>query len=106
MEGTKEFVIGVNGKEETFKFDKVSPVKLSAIMMSLDLDDPTKSEALITLAVESCKVKINDKWAPVKMPGKEVYMPFGIENDIEAFLGIAKEFLDQKVTNSFTKSSG
>lgn len=105
MAESKEFVIEVNGQPQTFKFDKVSPVKLSAIMMSLDLDNPTKNEALITLAVESCKVKVGDKWAPVKTPGREAYMPLGIDEDINAFLGIAKEFLDQKVTNSFTKSS-
>ena len=106
MAEAKEFTIEVNGIERIFKFDKVSPVKLSAIMMSLDLDNPVKSEALVNLAVENCKVKMDDnKWAPVKMQGREVYMPIGIENDINAFLGITKEFLDEKVTDSFMKSS-
>lgn len=104
MEEIKEFTIEVKGKEQTFKFDKVSPVKLSAIMMSIDLDNPIKSESLVKLAVESCKVKIGEKWAPVKLQDKEVYMPMGIEEDVQAFLGITNEFINQKVANSFTKS--
>lgn len=98
----KEFKI--EGRAETFKFKKMSPVTLLSLQMQIDLNDMEKNEKTFSIILENTQVKIGGTWVPVKEKKMEVYYPVGIENDMTALQEILFKFFEDVLKPVFQKS--
>ena len=99
----QEFTI--TSRQEQFRVPKISPIDLLALQMQTDLENFTQTKVLFTFALEHIEVKMGEKWTPVKTANKEIYMPFGIEDDFNALNELCGYFLTNVVTKVFPKSS-
>lgn len=99
----QEFTI--ESRKDQFRIGYISPVKLLAITTQVDLEKFQQTETLYTFALENTEVKMGEKWVPVKTPGQEVYMPFGIDDDLIALNEICMYFLTEVIYKAFQKSS-
>lgn len=88
-----------------FRTKSISPVDLLAITTQTDFEKFAQTKALYAFALENMEVKIGEKWFPVKLPGREVYMPTDIEENLTALNELIAKFLDEVVAKTFTKSS-
>lgn len=95
----KEF--NITSRSEKFKITKIQPTEILALSMVVDLDDYTKSETLFKFALEHMEVQMGEVWNPVKVKGKHIYMPMGIENDVKALQELGKYFLDEVLSKAF-----
>lgn len=89
----------------TFREGQVSPVDLLAIATQVDPDDYKKNKTLISFALEHLECKVEGKWLPVKVAGREVYMPFGIERNFQALNELVQWYLENVVFEVFTGSA-
>lgn len=103
MAEIKEF--SIKNRVEKFRIGYISPVKMLALSTQVDLDNFTKTDFLFTFALEHIEVAMGDKWNPVKTPGQEVYMPFGIEKDLKALDELCTYFLTEVIYPAFQNSS-
>lgn len=91
--------------ELELRIKKVSPVDLLAISTQMDFNKFAQTKEMYKFALEQTEVKIGDKWFPVKVEGREVYMPTDLEDDPIALNEIIVYFLDNVVTKVFPESS-
>lgn len=98
-----EFLI--EGRQEQFRTAPISPVDLLALQMQTDLENFEQTKILFNFALEHTQVKMGESWKPVKTPGREIYMPLGIEEDFKALNNICIWFLDNVISKVFQKSS-
>ena len=87
------------------RFNKLSPVDLLAITTQIDFEKFGQTKELFGFALEHTEVKQGEKWFPVKYPGKEVYTPTSIEENLLALNQIVTYFLDEVIAKTFMKSS-
>ena len=88
-----------------FRPGKISPVSLLAITTQIDFDRLEQTEVLFTFALENLEVKQGESWVPVKVKGRDVYMPIDIENNFVALNELIGWFLTEVVAETFPKSS-
>lgn len=102
MESYQEFTI--ERRKEQFRIGYISPIELLSIGTQIDFDHLEKTQALMTFVFEHVEVKIMESWSPVKMKGKEVWLPIGIEKDLlalnEIFDYVMKEIIGVVFPNS------
>lgn len=89
----------------TFREAQVSPVDLLAIATQIDFDAYEKNRALFAFALEHIECLVETKWLPVKAPGREVYMPFGIERNFKALNELVQWYLETVIYEVFTGSA-
>jgi hypothetical protein len=89
---------------QRFRVGRISPVDLLALTGQLDFDDFTKSKTLYAFALEHTEASVGDKWVPVKVEGREVYMPLGIDQNMTALSEICEWFFENVIKKTFTKS--
>lgn len=99
----KEFKIET--REETFRVSKITPVEMLAISTQVDLEKFEQTKVLYQFALEHTEVLMGEQWKPVKTPGKEVYVPFGIEQDMDSLNKICLYFITEVIYKAFQKSS-
>ncbi len=92
-------------KGTTFRVAKISPVDLMAITTMIDFENFKTNQTLIAFCLENTEVKVGEKWMPVKVKGKDIYQPIGIENDFVALNEIFIWMMEHVVTAVFQKSS-
>lgn len=95
----------ISNRNELFRIGKVTPIELLSISAVLDLEKLNQVTEFITFALEHTEVKVAEAWLPVKVKGKEIYMPLGIENDILSLNEIVAFVLKEVVEKAFMKSS-
>ncbi len=95
----------IEGRNESFRFAYISPVELLALSTQLDLENFEKTVVVFKFAVEHIEVLMGDKWVPVKTKNKEVYMPFGIDKDMNALDALCTHFIEEVMGPAFQKSS-
>lgn len=103
MQNYKEFTIE-SRKDNLFRVGKISPVQILAVSMVTDLTKLEQTEVLYKFALENTEVKLGEKWVPVKTKDKEIYMPIGIDEDINALNEIAMYILREVIYKAFPKS--
>ena len=101
----KEFVLD-NHPNYKFRVAKIPATEIIAIARQLDLEDYKKLVTLTDYALEHIEVIDGEKWQPVKIAGRQVYNPFGIENDLILLNDLVNYFLDEVVFKNFIKSNG
>lgn len=89
----------------TFREGKVSPVDLLAIAPQVDFDAYSKTKELYTFALEHLECEVNGKWFPVKHPGRDVYMPIGIEKNLRALNDLCAWYITNVIAEVFTGSA-
>lgn len=89
----------------TFREANVSPVDLLAIATQVDFDAFKKTKELFAFALEHVEVEVESKWFPVKYPGREVYMPFGIEKNLIALNELCEWYISNVIAEVFTGSA-
>ena len=90
--------------ELTFRFKKISPVKLLAMQSIVDFNDFEKSEKLYSFILENTEVNVSGTWLNVKEKGRDVYFPQGIESEMQVLMDIAVQFVKDVITPVFQKS--
>jgi len=98
----------ITHRTEEFRIGKVSPIELLAFGKSEineKRDEMAQQIALSEFALEHLEVKVGDKWLPVKMKGREVWWPQGIENDLIALAELDAKFQEIALAPFFQKSS-
>lgn len=88
-----------------FRQGKISPVSLLAVTTQIDFDRLVQTETLFNFALEHLEVKVGEKWLPVKIRGRDVYMPIGIDENFVALNELITWFLNEVVAKTFPKSS-
>lgn len=88
-----------------FRVGKISPVDLMAITQTIDFEKFEANKTLITFCLESTEVLMGERWMPVKVKGRDVYQPLGIENNFIALNEIYLWMMENVIAKTFTKSS-
>jgi len=88
-----------------FRVAKISPIDLMAITTTIDFEKFEATKTLISFCLENSEVLMGEKWMPVKVKGKDVYQPLGIENDFVALNEIFVWMMENVISKTFTKSS-
>lgn len=88
-----------------FRTKRVSPVDLLALSMSMDLKDFDSNKNLLNFALESLEVKMGDKWMPVKMKGRDVFMPTVLETNMMAISELTDYFMEHVLSPVFQSAS-
>lgn len=92
-------------KDKKFRVAKISPVDLMAITQTIDFEKYESNRVLISFCLENAEVLIGEKWLPVKVKGKDIYQPMGIEGNLDALNEIFLWMVENVISKSFTKSS-
>lgn len=71
----------INGNE--YRIKTMNAIELMALRSQIDFDDYEKVLKMYEIMLEKLEVEINGKWLPVKTPGTNIYIPSGLENDVE-----------------------
>lgn len=100
----QEFTIK-SRKKDKFRIAKISPVDLLALTTQIDLSNFQQTKVIFTFALEHIEVKVAETWMPVKVVGREVYQPSGIEEDMNAMNELVMYFLNEVIAKTFTQSS-
>ena len=95
----------INSRKESFRVGKISPVDLMAITTLIDFEKFEANKTLITFCLENTEVLVGEKWLPVKVKGREIYQPMGIESDFVALNEIFVWMMENVISKTFTKSS-
>lgn len=88
-----------------FRIKKISPVDLLCLTTTMDLEDFNKTQDSYNFILEHTEVKINDKWFPVKIQGKDIYMPESLEENLIALNELIEYFFSNIIAPLFQKSS-
>ena len=89
----------------TFRVAKISPVDLMAITTTIDFEKFETNKTLIGFCLENAEVLMGEKWLPVKVKGRDVYQPMGIESNLIALNEIFIWMMENVIAATFTKSS-
>lgn len=100
----KEFKIK-NKPNLLFRVANISPIDLLALQTQINFEDINQTKEVFTFILENVEVKILDNWVRVKLPGKEVYMPEYLEEDLLSLQQINMTFLSEILKPLFQKSS-
>lgn len=101
----KEFTIDLK-PEMQFRFKDISPVKMLALQTSIDFNDFDKTTELFSFILENTQSNISGIWTDVKLKDREVYLPQGIENELNVLMEICTKFLNEVLKPVFMKSRG
>ncbi|MCI6330191.1 MAG: hypothetical protein MR775_05145 [Erysipelotrichaceae bacterium] len=100
----REFTIN-SMKDTTFRVAAVSPVDMLAISYQVNLENYAMTKTTLLFALENLEVKVGDKWLPVKVKGREVYQPLGIDKNFVALNELFMWFLSEVITKLFPVSN-
>ncbi len=101
----KEFQLKNFDNKFVFRVGKISPVELLAISQTVNLESFKANKELMTFCFENAEVKIGETWVPVKVKGREVYQPMGIEDKLIALNELFVWMLENVIYLAFTSSS-
>lgn len=100
-EFTIEALPGINFREAN-----VSPIDLLALATQVDFNEFGKTKELFAFSLEHLECEgESGKWFPVKVPGREVYMPFGLEKNFAALNELCKWYMENVVSEVFQGSA-
>lgn len=99
----QEFTIP--GYAYTFRVRKIRPTTLLAVSTQLDFEDYKHLETCFDFALENIDVKIGEEWLRVKEPGRDIYMPAEIENDIQFMKKVVTWFITNVIKKVFQNST-
>lgn len=88
----------------TFRVAKCSPVDILALNGQADFEKFAPTKEIYKYALEHLEVNIDGKWVAVKTPDREVYMPFGIEDNLPGLNALALWFINNVLTEVFRRS--
>ena len=98
-------MFNIPNRKENFRIKKMNAIQTLAIRSQIDFDNVKAAEKFFKLALENIEVEIAGSWLPVKTENREVYLPDGIENDLEAGTALTTYFTKDYLMPVFTKSS-
>ena len=98
----KEFTI--EGYDFTFRIMDMNAIEAFAIQSQFDFSTFDNAKKLINVVLEHIEVKAGEKWLPVKMKDKAVYVPDKIENDIKLVKSLMSYFSDKYLEGLFQQS--
>lgn len=94
----------IKALNDDFRIKKLNAIELLAIRTNISNDSVKDSINTFKFMLEFIEVRVDTHWLPVKMEGKEVYMPSSIEDNIEAIQELITEFMSY-LKSVFSKSN-
>lgn len=98
----KEFKI--EGYDFTFRIKTMNAIEAFAIQSQFDFRDLKRATNLINVVLEHIEIKVKDQWLPVKMEGRNVFVPESIESDVHLLRELMNFFSDKYLDGLFQKS--
>ena len=89
----------------TFREGPCSPIDLLAISPQVDFDQFKKTKEIFTFSLEHLEVQAGENWIPVKAPGREVYMPMGLETNFAALSQLCDWYMANVILPVFPASA-
>ena len=91
--------------EFEYRIKKMNAIETLALRSQYRADATYEETAnFYNTVLERMEVNAGKEWLPVKTPGKDIYYPAGIENDIAAIEKLILHFV-QHITEVFQKSN-
>lgn len=78
----------------TYRIKDMNAIELLALQSQVDFSDIQSAKKCYTTIIECFEVKVKSSWLPVKQENSNIYLPQGIENDIEAIEKLIKYMID------------
>ena len=89
----------------TYRIKKMNAIETLALRSQYRADATYEETAnFYNTVLERMEVNAGKEWLPVKTPGKDIYYPNGIENDIAVIEKLILHFV-QHITEVFQKSN-
>lgn len=94
--------IQVKGHE--FRVKKMNAIEALALKMSSNLKTVESAQTFFNAALERLEVNAGEQWLPVKQKDRDVFLPDGIQNDIDAVQELVEFFLKEFMQPFFSSS--
>lgn len=94
----------ITGYDNKFRIKKMNAIELFSLRESFHPDNFDGIYNITNSVLERIEVQCGDKWLNVKEPGKEIYFPVNIENDVQAVKQLFHVFIFDYMNPVFQKS--
>ena len=91
-------------KDLEFKVGKISSIEMLTLQTQINFKSMTQTETVFSFILEHIEVSINGTWVTVKEKGRDIYVPFDIEQDLVALQELVVYFLNDVLKPIFKKS--
>lgn len=89
----------------TYRIRKMNAIEVLALRSASDMKTVEGAKQFFTNVLERLEVQAGEQWLPVKQPNTNVYLPDGIENDLNAIQALVEFFMNDFLTPFFEKSA-
>lgn len=69
--------------KNNYRVKKMNAIELMALRSQIDFDNYNSVVKMYETLLEKIEVEVNEKWLPVKTIGTNIYVPQGLEDDVE-----------------------
>ena len=91
-------------KDLEFRVGNISSIEMLTLQTQINFKSMTQTETVFSFILEHVEVNINGIWTTVKEKGRDIYIPFDLENDLMALQEIVVYFLNDVLKPIFKKS--
>lgn len=101
----KQDTFKINSRKDLeFRVGKISSIEMLSLQTQINFKSMTQTETVFSFILEHVEVNINGAWATVKEKGRDIYVPFDLEEDLMALQEIVVYFLNDVLKPIFKKS--
>lgn len=90
--------------KNNYRVKKMNAIELMALRSQIDFDNYNSVVKMYETLLEKIEVEVNEKWLPVKTVGTNIYVPQGIEDDVEVVEQLIS-FILEYIKSVFMKSN-
>lgn len=90
--------------KNNYRVKKMNAIELMALRSQIDFDNYDSVVKMYETLLEKIEVEINEKWLPVKTIGTNIYLPQGVEDDVEVVEQLIS-FILEHIKSVFMKSN-
>lgn len=90
--------------KNNYRVKKMNAIELMALRSQIDFNNYDSVVKMYETLLEKIEVEINEKWLPVKTIGTNIYLPQGVEDDVEVVEQLIS-FILEHIKSVFMKSN-
>lgn len=87
-----------------FRVGKISSVEMLTLQTQINFKSIQQTETVFTFILEHIEVNINGVWTNVKEKGRDIYVPFDLEENLVSLQELVVYFLNDVMKPIFKKS--
>ena len=97
-------VFEIKSYPNKFRVKKINALELMALRTQIDFSNIEQNIKTYSYILEHLEVEISRVWSPVKEVGKDVFLPMGLEDNVDAMNELITWFLLNVIKKAFMKS--